>query len=138
MASSAAMAESSVHAAVEWRDRQRVAALPVLAALDELGRLTRSEVPALGQVTRARCTVQRSEIARRKKLDPFLNREQALALLTMRRPYDDQLREHICRWPLPRIAVDWAGYARASRDCQALVHRLLLTEQRWFAEHGNG
>lgn len=131
-------AEAHILSAAEWRDRQRVAALGVLAALDELGRLTRSDAPILGKVALARCAVQRSEVARRAKLDPFLNRQQALALLALRRPFDDRLREQICRWPLAHIATDWAGYCRESRECQALLHRLLLAEQRWFADASHG
>lgn len=117
----------------EWRERQRLAALPVLDALDVLGRLTRAEVPALSAVTKARLVVQRSELARRAELDPFLTRRQALALLALRRPYDNRLREQICRWSLPTIAADWKGYCRESRICQGMMHDLLLAEQRWFA-----
>lgn len=124
--------------AAEWRDRHRLAALPVLAALDVLGRLTRAEVPALCPVSKARLTVQRAELARRGELDPFLTRRQALALLSLRRPYDDRLREQICRWSLASIVADWKGYCRESRICQGMMHDLLLAEQRWFAlELGN-
>ncbi|OQW48633.1 MAG: hypothetical protein A4S16_05690 [Proteobacteria bacterium SG_bin6] len=119
--------------AAEWRERQRLAALPVLDALDVLGRLTRAEVPALSAVTKARLVVQRSELARRAELDPFLARRQALALLALRRPYDTRLREQICRWSVPSVVADWKGYCRESRICQGMMHDLLLAEQRWFA-----
>lgn len=115
------------------REIVREAALPVLAALDELGRLTRAPSAALCPVAKARLKVQRAEVTRRAKLDPFFTREQALSLLKMRRPFDDQLRQQICDWPLFRVGEDWAGFCRDSRATQAALHELLLAEQRWFA-----
>ncbi|OQW43012.1 MAG: hypothetical protein A4S12_05940 [Proteobacteria bacterium SG_bin5] len=117
----------------ELRDRQRLAALPVLAALDELGRLTRAEVPMMCALVKTRLKVQRAECARRERLDPFLTRPQALALLALRRPVDERLREDICRWTPGRIAGDWTGYARESRAAQGALHDLLHAEQRWLA-----
>lgn len=114
----------------------------MLAALDELERLTQSQRCDDKGVMAVRYRLTRASSARRRQVLALCERllaERDDAIIASLRDETNASRavssSHIGTWTLRRVAADWDGYREASVLMQAMLRRQIARERTVLARY---
>lgn len=121
-------------------DELRYAHQTLLAAMEEIDRLTREPQFDSARLTGARWRISQASLARRilwgtifRHLLPRVSPEEAADLKILNESDGEMLRHsanHVAIWALPRIEADWEGYCEASRAIRRRMKACMDTEHR--------
>lgn len=119
-------------------DSLKAAHASLLAAIDELGRLTKQPLPQAQQLINVRWNVSKASLDRRLlwgRIHLELSRRvDSVSEAALRRLQDIDMRllqsssAHVTKWTPNAIQADWAGYCRASAEIRSKMVEAIKAE----------